>query len=666
MHPGDIVAGKYRVHTILGRQRGLLLEARHTEFDQRVIIRLLSPALCNDKEIEQFRREAKTLAKLDSEHVARIIDVGTHSDGSFFLVRQHLEGTDLGSHIRQQGALRLDQAVLYILQAGEALQECHHHNIILRELQPAHLFLSSKRGGTPVVKIIDFGTAKLLKDPAAQVVDGEMTATVMFGMSQYSSPELVRKANDIDLRTDVWSLGCILYELLAAVPPFQGEMAELMLKITREEPIPLSSLRPDLPREFDQIISWALAKDADSRFSSVYAFAHALKPFAPAEGQVLVDQIGRLAHAEKRAAAAAAISPTSPLAKRSSGIRYDQDEDATVMRPMPSSPGSYPPPPVDDESEFERTAFLDPGLASRGSVPPPVPSSPGSSRGSVPPPPSSYGDGRASVPPPRARQGSWIEPDPAAVSSYSSTATGGYPASTAAGKTKRARQRRVAMLAIAAALVAVPVLVVVLIFAMRGDGTVVADNTPNPDAPVTIDDESAGTDPDLDDAAGAATADASAAPSGAAEAEGDDDDDDDDESDGGDESADGEGADEGEGDAKTPTPAPPPPSQFTQPKSNWPPPPPPPPPPKPTKKKKKSSSKKKASSGGKGTLVAIAIGGSCSFAVDGSPKGTSSSIRVSVSVGTHTVSCTPPGGASRSQSVNVRDGKPGIASFRLN
>ena len=114
MHPGDIVAGKYRVHTILGRQRGLLLEARHTEFDQRVIIRLLSPALCNDKEIEQFRREAKTLAKLESEHVARIIDVGTHSDGSFFLVRQHLDGTDLGTHIRQQGALRLDQAVLYL------------------------------------------------------------------------------------------------------------------------------------------------------------------------------------------------------------------------------------------------------------------------------------------------------------------------------------------------------------------------------------------------------------------------------------------------------------------------------------------------------------------------------------------------------------------------
>jgi serine/threonine protein kinase len=315
MHPGDIVAGKYRVANVLGRSRGLLLEARHTEFDQRVIIRLLSPHLCDDKQVEQFRREARTLSKLESEHVARIIDVGTHSDGSFFLVRQYLEGYDVHSHIRQQGALRLEEAVLYILQASEAVQECHAHSIILRELQPSHLFISRKRGGTPLVKLIDFGTAKIMKDPAAEVaVNGEMTATVMFGMSPYSSPELVRKVRGIDGRTDVWSLGCILYEMLAAVPPFQGEMAELMLRITREEPIPLSNLRPDLPREFDQIIGWALAKERDSRFSSVYAFAHALKAYASPEGQVLIDQIGRLAHSKPEVKADTKISPTSPLA----------------------------------------------------------------------------------------------------------------------------------------------------------------------------------------------------------------------------------------------------------------------------------------------------------------------------------------------------------------
>src|SRR5690606_29217754 len=138
----------------------------------------------DDKQLEQFRREARTLSKLESEHVARILDVGTHSDGSFFLVRQHLEGIELAAHIKNQGALRLDEAVMYILQASEAVQECHSHNIVLRELQPAHLFITRKRGGLPVVKITDFGTAKILKDPAGEAAQGEMTATVMFGMSQ--------------------------------------------------------------------------------------------------------------------------------------------------------------------------------------------------------------------------------------------------------------------------------------------------------------------------------------------------------------------------------------------------------------------------------------------------------------------------------------------------
>ena len=624
MHPGDIVAGKYRVASILGRSRGLLLEARHTEFDQRVIIRLLSRAVCNEKEVEQFRREAKTLAKLESEHVARIIDVGTHSDGSFFLVRQHLEGATLAAHIRNHGALPLDQAVLYILQASEAVTECHHHNIILRELQPSHLFVTQKRGGSPLVKLIDFGTAKLMKDPAAEVVNGEMTATVMFGMSPYSSPELVRKIKDVDGRTDVWSLGCILYEMLAAAAPFQGDMAELMLKITREEAVPLSSLRPDLPRELDQIIGWAFAKDRDSRFKSVYAFAHALKPYASAEGQVLIDQIGRLAHAEKDRAGAVAISPTSPLAKRGHSPSFD-DDGATVIRQAPQS--SQP------ESPFEKTTFL-PNADSldRGSVPPPAPDR-SSYPGATP-----HG---GSIPPPRPRQGSWIEPDPLGPSGMAANATGGYPAQTPAGNRQEQRQRKMAVVAIGAALVLLPVLVVVLIFALSdGSDNVVAEvvppasavPTPGPAAGEADDDtesEEAPTDPDVAATAEPApSADGDTPPDAATKVAG------------------GQPTSGTKPSWKKGTPD----DDGGKPSSAPPPPPPPPPPPK----------------GGTGTLVAIAIGGSCSFAVDGAPRGKSSSIRIKVSVGPHSVSCTPPGGASRTQRVNVKAGKPGIASFRLN
>ena len=319
IRPGDLVAGKYRVRAILSRSRGMLVEAFHTEFDQRVVIRILSPAMCDAKEIERFRREARTLAKLESEHVARIFDVGTESDGTFYFVRQYLEGQDLAAHLKKRGRLPLQEAVLYILQAAEAMAETHSHHIILREMQPQHLFLT-QRLGVSLVKVVDFGTAKLLRDAAPPGAGGELTATTMFGLSPYSSPELVRKAKNVDVRTDIWSLGAILYELLAGKPPFHGEMAALMLAITKDDPIPITQQRPDLPRELDPIIGWCLAKDVDGRFANVHAFAHALLPYAPPEGQVLVTRIGAMAAAAKERRPAS-VPPAPPIGGAGSATR---------------------------------------------------------------------------------------------------------------------------------------------------------------------------------------------------------------------------------------------------------------------------------------------------------------------------------------------------------
>src|SRR3954466_14492730 len=128
--PGDVIAGKYRVRAILSRQRGFLVEAFHTEFDQRVVIRVLSPAIVDDKEVERFRRDSRTLAKLESEHVARIVDVGKTQDGAFSFARQYLEGQDLAAYLKQRGPLPFQEAVQYVLQAAEAVAETHTHNII--------------------------------------------------------------------------------------------------------------------------------------------------------------------------------------------------------------------------------------------------------------------------------------------------------------------------------------------------------------------------------------------------------------------------------------------------------------------------------------------------------------------------------------------------------
>jgi serine/threonine-protein kinase len=140
IQPGSIIGGKHRVRAILSTSRGFLVEAFHTDFDQRVVIRVLPPALADEKEIERFRREARTLAKLESEHVARILDVGTLPDGTFYFTRQYVEGTDLASYVAQRGPLPLQEAVLLVLQASEAVAETHSHGILLRELQPSHLF----------------------------------------------------------------------------------------------------------------------------------------------------------------------------------------------------------------------------------------------------------------------------------------------------------------------------------------------------------------------------------------------------------------------------------------------------------------------------------------------------------------------------------------------
>ncbi|MBI4703025.1 MAG: serine/threonine protein kinase [Deltaproteobacteria bacterium] len=293
MHPGEVIAGKYRIQSILGRGRGLLVEARHTQIDQRVVLRILPASHCSAKMRKRFRREAQTLSRLQSEHAAHVIDVGTLSDGSLYLAREHLEGVDLDEHIRQRGALGLEEAALLLLHAMDAVAECHSRQIVLREIKPSDLFLTTRRGGSPLLKVVDFGTAKIMRE--ATSADG--TGSTVLSIHPYCAPEIIRGGMSLDERTDIWALGAIFYTMLAACPPFPGEGSRLLLAITGEDPIPLSRLRPDLRPDIDQVVAWALAKSPAARFSSVYGFAHALRPYAPAEGQVLVDRIGQTSQA---------------------------------------------------------------------------------------------------------------------------------------------------------------------------------------------------------------------------------------------------------------------------------------------------------------------------------------------------------------------------------
>jgi eukaryotic-like serine/threonine-protein kinase len=595
VRPGDIVANNYRVEAILSRERGMLLEARHTEFDQRVVIRLLAPIACSERDVEGFRREIRTLAKLESEHVARILDVGEHSDGSLFLVREHVHGSSLDD-IVVGGPLAVSQAVDCVLELGEAIQEAHSHGVVLRDLRPEHAVLSTRRGGEPRAKLVDFGTAKLIGEQA-----GPEATAVLVG-SPYASPELLRSPTGVDTRTDVWSLGCILYFLLTGRAPFAGAGPQLMLAIAKGEPTALRELRHDLPAELEPIIGWALAKQADKRFSTVYALAHALRPFASPAGNVIVDRIGRLAEVAKAGPPPAPVS--SPRQPRTLSRRGA--DDGRVSNPghseRPSRPLSESPPAMWSSPSYPEPAITQP-----------------------PPAPESYASAPAALPSYEPSFDAGFEPD--YDIGYDSDAPGASPSipavaaslPSAALTTKKSSLGMGALAALCACLVVAPAITLGILFGAPGLTQAGSATThmaavsyeiartataPAPKAPIAK--------PVTKPAAPATKA----APAKVA--------------------------------AKT-APAAPRYSVSSAPRDDV-----------GSRKSKKSKKKSKASSSKKGaTIVALVLGGKCSMAIDGRSFGKTKSASMAVSPGSHSVTCD-----GQSRSVTVKPGGRGIATFR--
>ncbi len=663
VHPGDVIGGKYRVRAILSRHPTFVVEAFHVEFDQRVVIKLLLAGTGDDKEIERFRREARTLSKLETEHAARIIDVGTESDGSFYLVRQHVDGEDLASYVQKYGPRPLPEAVLLALQAAECVAETHAHGIVLRELSPANMVVSRRASGTPLVKITDFGTAKLMRDASAPAGNSSLTATALFGLSPYSCPELVRKAKSVDQRADVWSLGAVLYFMLAGKPPFRGDVTHLMLAITREDPAPLTSLRGDLPPDMDNIMAWAMAKDVDRRFKNMRSLAHALAPYAPAEGQVLIERIAQIAHQAKQRKSGSVPAPPPSYVPPPPGARKPPP---SVVPPPPSHPVA-----ISDGEEMvgddEATQVLGgasgsgsnlsslareitqglgpaqalpamappPGFASRGLVvPPPPPSIPPSPflgngpkivppRGRAPSPsvPESFPFGRFDTLPPPAVQQTQRPPPMVAPSS-------GF-------------DMRIVWGALAATAVMAPV---VLLLLLRDAPKPVVQAANEPQKPLDAQ------KPDAIDPSRAQPQSPTSRPQQAAVL------------------LTGEPAATAPPVEPTNTVSPPNPrvvattptvarTAFVPPTK--------PDPKKPDPEPKKPDPPEATSGGGNGRLLAIASGGSCAFSVDGAGKGSGSSLSVSLPAGKHSVTCKPTSGSAKSRTVTIKANETSMLTFKL-
>ncbi len=275
--PGSVLAGKYRIESLLGRGgMGQVFLATHLQLNEPLAIKLLHRNLIDSPEtLDRFLQEGRAAAKIKSEHIARVLDLGMLEDGSPYMAMEVLEGSDLAKTLKKDGPLPIPKAVDFILQACEALSAAHSIGIIHRDLKPSNLFLTQRADGTPWIKVLDFGISKFLHAGHSHT----QTSDVL-GSPPYMSPEQIRSTKHVDHRSDIWSLGTILFELLTGRTPFMADtMADLCIKIVAEPSPPLSSVLPGAPPGLEAILLKCHEKDPGARYASVEDLASALKPY---------------------------------------------------------------------------------------------------------------------------------------------------------------------------------------------------------------------------------------------------------------------------------------------------------------------------------------------------------------------------------------------------
>jgi serine/threonine-protein kinase len=279
---------------------GIVVRARHTGLGSRVALKFMHPELVAHPEARvRFTGEAQRVACLDSEHVARVLDVGELSSGVPYIVMEYVEGSDLGKILEERGPLPVAQSVDYLMQACLGIAEAHSRGIIHRDIKPANLFVARRHDGSTVVKVLDFGIAKTVR--RGPIEHSRLTqANSSMGSPYYASPEQLEDASKADERSDIWALGVTLHELLTNQTPFEGtSQASLIASILTREPIPPRKSRPELPEDLDWIIKRCLEKDPNRRFRRVVELAERLEPHGTSDARISVTRISGIPGQER-------------------------------------------------------------------------------------------------------------------------------------------------------------------------------------------------------------------------------------------------------------------------------------------------------------------------------------------------------------------------------
>jgi serine/threonine-protein kinase len=277
LSPGDTLDQKYQIVRILGTGgMGSVYEALNVRLGRRVAIKVMHKVR-DQGDVARFEREARA-AQIGSPYIVQVNDLGYTSDGAPYMVMEYLAGESLGERVHRQGRLKPSEMIPIARQVLEALAAAHRAGIVHRDLKPDNVFLSRPEGeNREIVKLVDFGISKLLSNSSQRDALSLTKTGVAVGTPHYMSPEQVQGKKELDGRSDLYSLGVMLYRCLSGQLPFNAdEIAPLLMQVLMEVPTPLRELAPELDRELISMVTRAMARRPEDRFQTATEFLSVL------------------------------------------------------------------------------------------------------------------------------------------------------------------------------------------------------------------------------------------------------------------------------------------------------------------------------------------------------------------------------------------------------
>ncbi|HEY1550686.1 MAG TPA: protein kinase, partial [Kofleriaceae bacterium] len=290
---GSEVDGRYKIVELIGEGgMGKVYLAEHVEIGKRVALKVLHASYSRMPDlVERFRREARAASKIGHPNIVDVTDSGSTADGSVYFVMEYLEGVELGSVIEREGALDVARALRITGQICRALSAAHREGIIHRDLKPENIFLITRGGEADVVKVLDFGIAKTTEAEAAR--ERRLTSPGMaMGTPEYMAPEQAA-GRPADARTDIYSLGAIMYEMCTGQPPYTGDnFMEILTKKATQDPPPPLTIRPELPALVGDLVQAAMSRNPDERPQSMDGLEYELNKCLAGRGVAVAQILG--------------------------------------------------------------------------------------------------------------------------------------------------------------------------------------------------------------------------------------------------------------------------------------------------------------------------------------------------------------------------------------